>query len=136
PKCAGGTFLRQTGSKSNTLMASFGRSINPVLPGGAQIIGSGSFEGASMPQAASEGDAKSGLPARYCRKRRRLVARMIVGVIEGTLPLADVILYGMHDRRAGDRPEGAPAEEGADTQPCINRRAALLARKVEKIPGK
>jgi hypothetical protein len=42
----------------------------------------------------------------------------------------------MHDSSARDRPEGAPAEEGADTQPCINRRAALLARKVEKIPGK
>jgi len=47
-----------------------------------------------MPQAASEGDAKSGLPARYCRKRRRLVARMIVGVIEGTLPLRMLFFMG------------------------------------------
>jgi hypothetical protein len=40
--------LRATGSKSNTLIAAFGLSISSP-PEGAQIIGSGSFEGASVP---------------------------------------------------------------------------------------
>jgi hypothetical protein len=58
---------------------------------------------------------------------------MIDGVIEGSSP-AEFIFYGMHDSSAGDRPEGS--RQRADTQPCINRRAALLARKVKKIAGK
>src|SRR6516164_10472860 len=101
-------------------MASLGRSIKPPLPGGAQIIGSGNLEGASMPYAANAVDAKSGLVPRYCRKRRRLAARMIDGVIEGSSP-ADVIFYCEQDSSAGDYPVGF--RQKSDTQPCANRLA-------------
>jgi hypothetical protein len=49
---------------------------------GAQIIGSGSLDGPSVPLADMAPDANSGLPARYCRKRRRLQARTISEVIQ------------------------------------------------------
>jgi hypothetical protein len=57
---------------------------------------------------------------------------MIDGVIGRILPCG-CYFYNMHDSSAGDRPEGS--RQRADTQPCINRRAALLARKVKKTPG-
>ena len=50
PKCAGGTFLRITGSKSNTLSASFGLAIGFSASRGAHTIGSG---GARVPATAA-----------------------------------------------------------------------------------
>ena len=61
---AGGAFWRATDSKSNTLIASFGVLICSPLAG-AQIIGSGSLDGASMPKADIAPDANSGFPAKY-----------------------------------------------------------------------
>jgi hypothetical protein len=50
-----------------------------MLPGGAQVMGSGSFDGASRALAANAPEASSGEAAQYCKKRRRLVARMSSG---------------------------------------------------------
>src|SRR5215471_13133191 len=68
-------FLRATGSKSNTLIASFGLAISSrLLP--AQSIGSGSRDGVS---AANDGRAaSSGLAARYCRNSLRLCIRSML----------------------------------------------------------
>jgi hypothetical protein len=71
--------LRATGSKSKTLIASFGLLISS-RSAGAQIIGSGSLDGASIPQTSIAPEATSGLAARYCRNLRRL-ARMIGDVM-------------------------------------------------------
>jgi hypothetical protein len=57
---------------------------------------------------------------------------MIDGVIEGSSP-ADVIFYCEQDSSAGDYPEGF--RQKSDTQPCANRLAPGLARKVKKSPG-
>ena len=65
---------------SNTLIARLGSSMRSP-PAGAQIIGSGSFEGTSAPEAEKAPEANSGLAARYCRKRRRLAARTTGGFI-------------------------------------------------------
>jgi hypothetical protein len=65
------TFLRATGSKSKTLIASFGLLISSKSAG-VQIIGSGSFDGVSNPQASIAPEATRGLVARYCRNLRRL----------------------------------------------------------------
>src|SRR5215475_9716377 len=68
-------FTRATGSKSKTLIASFGLLIRSSVLSGAQMIGSGSLEGAVGPSAAKAErppQAYNGLPARNCRNRRRL----------------------------------------------------------------
>src|SRR5688572_11365224 len=76
PKWAGGTFLRITGSKSNTLIASPGPVMRSCGLAGAQMIGSGRAGGhagevcAARP--ASPGKASSGLPANHFSRCRRL----------------------------------------------------------------
>ena len=54
--CAGGTFLKNTGSKSNTLIASSGFPMS-----GAFASSSGSFEGRSTPANEKPGEASRGL---------------------------------------------------------------------------
>src|SRR6266498_1642177 len=64
--CAGGTFLKNTGSKSNTLIASSGLAIS-----GAFASSSGNFEGRSTPPSEKPGEASSGLADSHWRRRRR-----------------------------------------------------------------
>src|SRR6185436_9843905 len=97
-------FTRATGSKSKTLIASFGLLIRFSVLSGAHMMGSGSLVPAAGPSAACALLAKSGLAARNCRKRRRLAAwsmRMIS-------PLDDIAsLPGILGQAA------APGEGGA-----------------------
>src|SRR5262245_35679269 len=84
-------FTRATGSKSKTLIASFGLLIRSSVLSGAQMIGSGSLEGAVGPSAAKAEkppQAYNGLPARNRRNLRRLadgsigdMADLLPGVI-------------------------------------------------------
>src|SRR5262245_16698885 len=75
PKCAGGTFWRITGSKSKTLIASFGSLISHDGSCGDHVSGSGnlSFGSSTCASAAPETPARNGLPATNCMKRRRLM---------------------------------------------------------------
>src|SRR5262245_18217705 len=81
-------FLRATGSKSNTLIASFGLAISSRLCG-AHSMGSGMRGGGSAPRPGRA--ARSGLAARYCRNSLRLCVRSMLP------PLGK-------DRRELDRP--------------------------------
>src|SRR5688572_11880397 len=78
PKWAGGTFLRMTGSKSNTLIASPGLVMRSCRSAGAQVIGSGRVCGAAGDECAarpaSPGKASSGLPANHFSRCRRLAS--------------------------------------------------------------
>src|SRR4051794_40841757 len=73
-------FFAATGSKSKTLIASFGEAISLSSVRGAHCIGSGSRDGVSLAMAAKSVPASSGLAARNCRKRRRLVAVSSIGM--------------------------------------------------------
>src|SRR5260221_9797875 len=64
--CAGGTFLKNTGSKSNTLIASSGFPMSA-----ASASSCSSLEGRSTPASASTGEAASGLAESHLRSRRR-----------------------------------------------------------------
>src|SRR5437588_10400735 len=69
-------LTRATGSKSKTLIASFGDLISFSVVGGAHISGSGSLTPGTGPSAkAGRLPAKSGLADRNFRNWRRLVAR-------------------------------------------------------------
>jgi hypothetical protein len=61
------------------LIASFGLLMGSMLPGGAHVMGSGSFDGASMAPAVNPLAASNGEAAQYCKKRRRLVALISSG---------------------------------------------------------
>ena len=73
PKCAGGMACRATGSKSRTLMASFGLAIRCCRLNGAHTMGSApaGCTGISAASASQAGNAQTGLVARNCKKRRR-----------------------------------------------------------------
>src|SRR5215510_12371462 len=82
-------FTRATGSKSKTLIASFGLLIRSSALSGAQMIGSGSLEGAVGPSAAKAEKpppAYNGLPARNRRNRRRLADGSIGDDMADLLP--------------------------------------------------
>src|SRR5712672_2274079 len=68
--CAGGTFLKNTGSKSNTLIASSGLAMS-----GAFASSSGSFDGRSTPAGARPGEPSSGLADSHWSRRRRFSNR-------------------------------------------------------------
>src|ERR1700722_16747513 len=57
-----------------------------MLPGGAHVMGSGSFEGTSRALAANAPEASSGEAAQYCKNRRRLVARISSFCIQVSSP--------------------------------------------------
>src|SRR5260221_10653356 len=69
---AGGTFLKNPGSKSNTLIASEGLAMS-----GAFASRSGSFEGRSTPPSAKAGEASSGLAESHRSRRRRFSDRSL-----------------------------------------------------------
>src|SRR5712664_2504868 len=75
--CAGGTFLKNTGSKSNTLIASEGLAMR-----GAFASRTGSFEGRSTPPSAKPGEPSSGLADSHRSRRRRFSDRSLKDVME------------------------------------------------------
>src|SRR5712671_4520714 len=83
PKWAGGRFFFITGSKSKTLMASFGSLIRVPKSRDAHGSGSGSREGteASCAEAGPPPWVSNGLAAKNWRNRRRLVDRSDRGSI-------------------------------------------------------
>src|SRR4030095_15823907 len=77
-----------TGSKSNTLIASFGLLMSCCSWVIDQIIGSGSLESGEMPSAAHAsipGTASNGLPESHFRKRRRLTDAVLPCVMTSSL---------------------------------------------------
>src|SRR6266571_4963299 len=119
-------FFAATGSKSNMLMASFGEVISLSSVRGAQIMGSGSRDGASAAMAARSDVASSGLAARNCRNLRRLVTWSSIGI--GDPPYGDARGRNQFSRRRQrQRPEFTSvrcALDIGDDPGLLERRAA------------
>src|SRR4030095_9858655 len=119
-------FSRATGSKSKTLIASFGEAMRSSIVIDPHMIGSGSLEGASSPSAAapaSPGQAGRGLPETNFRKRRRLSVFRLESVMFVSC-LVDSRAGGFHHRRPfGD----LGLHEGAELLRRVPRTARALA---------
>src|SRR4030095_10104580 len=120
-------FSRATGSKSKTLIASFGEAMRSSIVIDPHMIGSGSLEGASSPSAAapaSPGQASRGLPETNFRKRRRLSVFSLESVMFVSC-LVDSRAGGLHHRR----PLGnLGLHEGAELARRVRREARALVR--------
>src|SRR5579859_479742 len=75
-----------------------------MLPGGAHVMGSGSFDGASRALAANPLPASRGEAAQYCKKRRRLVVLTSSGSM--WRPSLHLFLW-RYDSSGEDDPEGS-----------------------------
>jgi hypothetical protein len=95
------------------------------LPGGAHNMGSGSFDGASMPKASNAPEASRGDAAQYCKNRRRLVARTVGDVIgKSSLPLFFFCRQDDSSRNRGSEGSdnaGQPWHAPAISSPSRNR---------------
>src|ERR1700744_2312098 len=98
-------------------------------------MGSGSLEGASRPWASHAPDASSGDAAQYCKNRRRLVARMVDGVM--VCPPCQTFFLWEDDSSGIGGQEGSarssPGMQSAKTSGVHGHASPARIRKVDKM---